>query len=663
MITMRKVWVPVVLGGFFTAGLVAIPSAAMATGDPVVEESGDTITYTDPALQNERTTTVEGTLRVAYIDRVDSAGRPSSEIAYSVVTEDGEAVPVEVAGELPADAANGDIAAEVVDEGSADAQLAEATVETAQPASAPVGSSHDVYVVLVAKTGQLPTEGAVAARLRDNVLDEWVTESDGAISGFTVEGTATLSADAPTDQSKSDVCSMANYAGLWSAGAAQFPGVDFDTVGTPNHLIMVVSGAGCSSERNVVLGIGTVGESIDDGGLTTLLWDERYVDATGVHELGHNFSLGHANALSCDSCVVDEYFDIFSVMGFGTPDNNAPALDTGYRDVLGISQPGEVEAIAKESAATSTVTRTIQPRGSSSGLRGLSVVDPMWGRTYWIENRAGGTGDRDAGASYVNKVLNVTRSVSGQFVDLNAYRFRAGVTVTQAGPGNSLELVPVEGGFTDDGSIQAGQTWTSPSGGVKIVVDSASVGGPAHVAVTTKIRNPQILTRGFGEVAMVGRSAFTRTTGWPSGTVFNYVWRANGQLVSRAATYKPPPTRRGHELGLWVTGTLPSGDRVTAASSTTKIGYGRFSAQTPRVSGTLKVGRTVTAVRGYWSPAATKYYYRWYRSTKVIPGATKSTYKLTQKDKGHRIRVRIVGRRDGYAPLFTYSRYTAGPTR
>lgn len=643
--------------------LTAAPSTATAVADPVVEESGDTVTYTDPDLAREKTTTVEGTLRIAYVDRVDRAGRPSSELEYSVETEDGESVPVDLAEELPTSAANGAIEAEVVDAGSEDAQLSEATVETAPATAAPaVGSPHRAYVALVSKTGAMPSEATIASRLEDTVLAEWVDESDGAIPAFTVEETATLPANAPASQNQATLCSMFLPYGLWDEGAAAFPGVDFDTPGTPNHLIMITSGSGCSSISTTGLGIGTLGQGINDGGYSTVLWDERYLEATAVHELGHNFSLGHANAKPCSTCSVDPYYDIFSVMGFGTENNQPPALDSGYRDLLGITQPGEVDTVEKDSSAQSTVAKTLQPRGATTGLRSLRVVDPVGGQEYWVENRAGGDADRDAGATYVNRVLTVKKSVNGALVDTNAYRFRTGVTVTQMGEENALELLPVESGFTDEGAVQEGQTWISPSGGVQIVVDSAPAGAPAEVTVTTRTEPPNILTSGYGHLAMVGRAAFNRPSGWPANTTFSHVWKANGQTVSRAATYTPHPSRRGHTLQLELTGTPPGGSPTTSTSLPTTINYGRFSAPRPRVSGTLKVGRTLKASRGTWKPSATKYYYRWYRSTKVISGATKSSYKLTKADKGHRIRVRVVGRRDGYAQLITYS-YYRGPTK
>lgn len=61
----------------------------------------------------------------------------------------------------------------------------------------------------------------------------------------------------------------------------------------------------------------------------------------------------------------------------------------------------------------------------------------------------------------------------------------------------------------------------------------------------------------------------------------------------------------------------------------------------PKISGAAKVGSTLTAKVGTWSPRPTVITYKWLRSGKVIAGATASTYTLTVADKGKRIRVKV----------------------
>ena len=72
------------------------------------------------------------------------------------------------------------------------------------------------------------------------------------------------------------------------------------------------------------------------------------------------------------------------------------------------------------------------------------------------------------------------------------------------------------------------------------------------------------------------------------------------------------------------------------------------ASKAPKVGGTMKVGKKLTAGKGTWSPAPSTYSYQWQRGSSNIKGATKSTYKLTKKDKGKKIRVRVTVKKSGY---------------
>lgn len=61
----------------------------------------------------------------------------------------------------------------------------------------------------------------------------------------------------------------------------------------------------------------------------------------------------------------------------------------------------------------------------------------------------------------------------------------------------------------------------------------------------------------------------------------------------------------------------------------------------PKISGTQRVGYTLTASKGSWSPAATTVRYQWLRNGAAISGATGATYKLTGSDHARTIQVRV----------------------
>ena len=61
----------------------------------------------------------------------------------------------------------------------------------------------------------------------------------------------------------------------------------------------------------------------------------------------------------------------------------------------------------------------------------------------------------------------------------------------------------------------------------------------------------------------------------------------------------------------------------------------------PLVKGQAKVGATLSVTPGTWSPSAVSISYRWLRSGKFIPGATKRTYKVGALDRGKTLTVQV----------------------
>ncbi|MDF1488295.1 hypothetical protein [Tessaracoccus caeni] len=88
--------------------------------------------------------------------------------------------------------------------------------------------------------------------------------------------------------------------------------------------------------------------------------------------------------------------------------------------------------------------------------------------------------------------------------------------------------------------------------------------------------------------------------------------------------------------------------RITSFSSTA----------TPKISGTVQVGKKLTAKTGTWSPKPS-FSYQWYRDGKKISKATKSSYTLTSSDKGTKITVKVTGKKSGYTSVTKTSKKTA----
>jgi hypothetical protein len=76
----------------------------------------------------------------------------------------------------------------------------------------------------------------------------------------------------------------------------------------------------------------------------------------------------------------------------------------------------------------------------------------------------------------------------------------------------------------------------------------------------------------------------------------------------------------------------------------------------PAVVGKARVGRTLKVKVGSWSPAPQSFTYAWTRDAKPIRKATKPRYRITARDRGHRITVSVTGRRAGLPDLTTTTR-------
>ena len=79
-----------------------------------------------------------------------------------------------------------------------------------------------------------------------------------------------------------------------------------------------------------------------------------------------------------------------------------------------------------------------------------------------------------------------------------------------------------------------------------------------------------------------------------------------------------------------------------------------LTASIPTITGTNKVGYTLTANPGTWTTGTTLTY-QWYRSGLPIKGAASKSYKLVSADRYSTIKVRVVGSKTGYSTLAKYS--------
>ncbi|MEU9333864.1 Tat pathway signal protein [Streptomyces sp. NPDC048290] len=135
-------------------------------------------------------------------------------------------------------------------------------------------------------------------------------------------------------------------------------------------------------------------------------------------------------------------------------------------------------------------------------------------------------------------------------------------------------------------------------------------------------------------------------------TSYTYQWKADGRAIGGAIgkTYTVPASLVGKKLTVTVTAHR-SGWRPGAATSpavTVAKGDAPKATKVPVITGTAKVGRTLKAGKGTWSPAPTSYTYQWYANGRAIGGATKASLVLKSAQKGKKITVKVVAKRTGH---------------
>ncbi|WP_393074161.1 Tat pathway signal protein [Streptomyces sp. LN704] len=178
---------------------------------------------------------------------------------------------------------------------------------------------------------------------------------------------------------------------------------------------------------------------------------------------------------------------------------------------------------------------------------------------------------------------------------------------------------------------------------------------------TFTVTQPQLTNTTAPKVtgtAKVGAKVTALPGSWSAApSSYTYQWKANGQAISgaTASTYTMPASVLGKKLTVTVTA-LRSGwqsGSVASAAVTVATGDAPKSAKLPVISGTAKIGKTLSASKGTWSTSPTSCAYQWYANGKAISGATKSSLVLKSAQQSKKITVKVIahltGHKDGTA--------------
>ncbi|MFE7505151.1 hypothetical protein [Promicromonospora sp. NPDC057488] len=147
----------------------------------------------------------------------------------------------------------------------------------------------------------------------------------------------------------------------------------------------------------------------------------------------------------------------------------------------------------------------------------------------------------------------------------------------------------------------------------------------------------------------------------PTPDSVSYRWRLDGESIRGAtkSTLTVRPEWRGHELTVSATVKEPGYLDASLRSPAARVGAAYSKSPNPVISGTKRVGSTLTATRGTWSPSPSSFSFQWYADGRAIAGATTSKYTLKGAEYQKEITVTVRTYRAGYGTVLRRSAPTA----
>ena len=135
------------------------------------------------------------------------------------------------------------------------------------------------------------------------------------------------------------------------------------------------------------------------------------------------------------------------------------------------------------------------------------------------------------------------------------------------------------------------------------------------------------------------------TLAWPGSAWSNQPFdRKRGDWTTFWTRQRLPDA--GAKIAVRVTLTRSGYETVVKTSTAATIAKLFAKVSTPKISGTAKVGKKLTASITVSPSAATSY--RWYVNGTAVPGAKSATYTVRKADAGKKVTVKVTVSRSGY---------------
>lgn len=492
-------------------------------------------------------------------------------------------------------------------------QLTLAPMHSATAAS-PATSKHTVYVAVAGARDARFTQSSVSdAYVRDVVKAasaKWQAESGGRIS-FSVKRIVRYTSSIPCHTSQSLDIPWYNEASkeFTSANRATYFGP-----GTKRHLLVLTpdgtTGFGPCEQATYreltgrsVHDASTLGAGINDGGSSHAFVGRKTNDPSEIFAiLGRNMGFDFPGVQFCSSAA---RLEGVSVPGAGTTpscltDSRADSYDPrdgeSFNERRVLSVPAQFRAGFISAADVplvdigdeSSVTRTfvVSALGTRTGVRGVRVVDPVSGETYWVEYRAtsgadhvyeGGywfpSTDNSSGGQYRYYTGQGVRVIKEDFANSSAPESLALTSLRRVGATNYRNLVMRFGdGFSSySGGVHIDVNWTD---GSLASVTVTAVSTPTLAAMPAGVLVGDTFSYRPGESVSMFRPNFRQL-----GVTYAYRWYLDGVLQPSATTadFATPTSLTGHTLRGEVVASLPGFASATDSTGDFVIGEKQLS--------------------------------------------------------------------------------------